>query len=250
MAVSPGMDKAVVVRELADGRTDPHRRAGPRHRRGVRAQGLDRGRRPRARSRATASRQAGRAALKRLLAEHEAARQGFAEAPAAFADQHRDWGERETSTRRRRSHAPDPLQRAGKPAGWRWRGAGTRTASRSVAMSWSRPASGCARISNLAQMGPRVAQNWDRFLTGGDRGGFVPTPAASGPEGARDRVRRRCAIWARVWAMWCCAAAAFWKAWSRRKSAWAGRRAPARSCCASRCNGCGGITMNWASPRG
>ncbi len=41
----------------------------------------------------------------------------------------------------------------------------------------------------LAQMGPRVAQNWDRFLTGADRGGFRPDAGgAEGPRAARDRV--------------------------------------------------------------
>lgn len=41
----------------------------------------------------------------------------------------------------------------------------------------------------LAQMGPRVAQNWDRFLTAGDRGGFRPESGlAEGPRAARDRV--------------------------------------------------------------
>lgn len=41
----------------------------------------------------------------------------------------------------------------------------------------------------MAQMGPRVAQNWDRFLTGADRGGFQPDNGlAEGPRAARDRV--------------------------------------------------------------
>jgi hypothetical protein len=41
----------------------------------------------------------------------------------------------------------------------------------------------------LAQMGPRVAQNWDRFLTAGDRGGFRgDVGMAEGPRAARDRV--------------------------------------------------------------
>ncbi|MDA7964502.1 DUF6456 domain-containing protein [Ruegeria sp.] len=43
----------------------------------------------------------------------------------------------------------------------------------------------------LAQIGPQVAQNWDRFLTGGGRGGFdSSTPMASGSSGARDRVAK------------------------------------------------------------
>ncbi len=40
----------------------------------------------------------------------------------------------------------------------------------------------------VGQMGPRVAQNWDRFLTMGDRGTFRPESGGFGPEGARDRV--------------------------------------------------------------
>ena len=41
----------------------------------------------------------------------------------------------------------------------------------------------------LAQMGPRVAQDWDRFLTGADRGPARPAGAqALGPRAARDRV--------------------------------------------------------------
>ncbi len=40
-----------------------------------------------------------------------------------------------------------------------------------------------------AQMGPRVGQNWDRFLTGGDRGGFLNDAGlAEGPRAARERV--------------------------------------------------------------
>ena len=42
----------------------------------------------------------------------------------------------------------------------------------------------------IAQMGPRVAQNWDRFLTSGDRGGFGSGGGpAEGPRAARDRVQ-------------------------------------------------------------
>jgi hypothetical protein len=38
-------------------------------------------------------------------------------------------------------------------------------------------------------MGPRVGQNWDRFLTGGDRGGFLnDSGLAEGPRAARARV--------------------------------------------------------------
>ena len=41
----------------------------------------------------------------------------------------------------------------------------------------------------LAQMGARITQNWDRFLVGGDRGGFAPdSGVGSGPDAARQRV--------------------------------------------------------------
>ena len=41
----------------------------------------------------------------------------------------------------------------------------------------------------LAQMGPKVSQNWERFLTGGARGGYVPDGDVSGgPSVARQRV--------------------------------------------------------------
>ncbi|MGB3147111.1 MAG: DUF6456 domain-containing protein, partial [Paracoccaceae bacterium] len=41
----------------------------------------------------------------------------------------------------------------------------------------------------LAQMGPKVAQNWDRFLTASDRGNFRPdTGGGDGPSRARERV--------------------------------------------------------------
>ncbi|SPJ29795.1 DUF6456 domain-containing protein [Falsiruegeria mediterranea] len=43
----------------------------------------------------------------------------------------------------------------------------------------------------LAQMGPNVAQNWDRFLTGGGRNGFAPeSDAGHGSMDARNRVSR------------------------------------------------------------
>jgi len=187
LAIAPAMKKAVVVRELPDGRT-------------VRTAVLDREIAEafvvkdwiESRSAGKVARyglsQAGRGALKRLLAQREAEKQGFSEAPAAFGDQHRVWGEREvrqgdarTSKRIRYNVIESPLaalarrkDRDGKPfltddlvvAGERLR-----------------------EDFELAQMGPRVAQNWDRFLTGGDGGGFR-SGGGSGPEGARDRVAK------------------------------------------------------------
>ncbi|KCV83627.1 hypothetical protein ATO10_02665 [Actibacterium atlanticum] len=130
--------------------------------------------------------QAGRAALRRLLAEDDKAKAGFAEAPTPFAEQHRVWGERpvmeptDDSPRNMRFNlAESPLallarrkDRDGNPfltpdlvaAGERLR-----------------------EDFELAQMGTRVTQNWDRFLTGGDKG-FGGGGPGMGPAGARDRV--------------------------------------------------------------
>ena len=134
---------------------------------------------------------AGRAALRRLLAEeegHRAAAPGLAEAQSPFAEQHRIWAERQIPApgedrprRMRYNLAESPLavlarrrDKEGEPfltpdlvaAGERLR-----------------------EDFELAQMGPRVAQNWERFLTGADRGGVQPDSGlAEGPRRARDRV--------------------------------------------------------------
>ncbi|MCV2881033.1 DUF6456 domain-containing protein [Actibacterium sp. XHP0104] len=129
--------------------------------------------------------QAGRMALKRLLAVERGEADGFAEAASPFAEQHRDWGQRAVMgeggvTQQRYNIAESPLaglarrkDKSGQPfltpdlvaAGERLR-----------------------EDFELAQMGPRVTQNWDKFLTGTDRGGFSGHGPAEGPRGARERV--------------------------------------------------------------
>lgn len=128
----------------------------------------------------------GRAALKRLLIQ--TAKDGFAEAVQPFAEQHREWGEREIveqgsdeNRRLKTNLSESPL----------------------VALSRRRDKDGKPFLSDelvaagerlredfeLAQMGPSVAQNWERFLTGGDRGGFAGgNGLAEGPRAARERV--------------------------------------------------------------
>jgi hypothetical protein len=129
----------------------------------------------------------GRAALSEMLGEETGAAPGFAEAQAGFAGQHREWEHRvvgvgQAGRRRIRYNAAEsPLtalarrkDRDGKPF-----------------LSFELVAAGerLREDFELAQMGPRVAQNWDRFLTGGDRGGFGADPNASrGAESARERV--------------------------------------------------------------
>ncbi|MHA6262008.1 DUF6456 domain-containing protein [Arenibacterium sp. CAU 1754] len=138
---------------------------------------------------------AGRSALSRMLAEQENrmrkdSEHGFAEAQTPFGGQRGNWGEKTmddpVSGRQRKMRynmAESPLialarrkDKDGKPflddslvhAGERLR-----------------------EDFELSQMGTRIAQNWDRFLTGGARGGFAPDSAVcNGPSAARDRVAR------------------------------------------------------------
>lgn len=107
---------------------------------------------------------AGRKALKRLVAGQEQTR--FPEYERnAFAEQHREWGERNEiseaagrSARRRATIADSPLvalsRRKGKD--------GTVFLSAELVAAGER----LREDFELSQMGPRITQNWDRFLTG------------------------------------------------------------------------------------
>lgn len=132
---------------------------------------------------------AGRSALSEMIEEDEGQPQrGLAEAPAEFADQHRVWGERtihdnETGQPRkvRYNLAESPLTALAR----RRDKDGTPFLSDDLVSAGER----LREDFELAQMGPRVAQNWDRFLTGGARGGFaMDSGVGNGPEGARNRV--------------------------------------------------------------
>ncbi|MCV2872901.1 DUF6456 domain-containing protein [Defluviimonas sp. WL0050] len=130
---------------------------------------------------------AGRAMLKRLLAQDQATRNpGFAEAQSPFAEQHRDWEERnvadpgaENQRRVRYNLAESPLTVLAR----RKEKDGNPFLSPELVAAGER----LREDFELAQMGPRVAQNWDRFLTAGDRGAF--SGGVGGGSGqARDRV--------------------------------------------------------------
>jgi hypothetical protein len=125
----------------------------------------------------------GRAALKRLLAETKGS-----ENDQGFAEQHRDWGvksvlqsESGTVRKHRYNLAESPLaglarrkDKDGKPF-----------LSETLVAAGER----LREDFELAQMGPRVTQNWDRFLTAGTDGGSLSADQrATGPEGARARV--------------------------------------------------------------
>lgn len=129
--------------------------------------------------------QTGRSAINRMLAEAENHAQGFAEAPTPFAAQHRVMGEKSV-----------PAARHEKPARVKY----NTSESPLTALARRRDKDGQRFLSDdmvaagerlredfeLAQMGPRVAQNWDNFLTGGAQGGL----RAGGNDGA-DMARKR-----------------------------------------------------------
>lgn len=132
---------------------------------------------------------AGRSALKRLLAEEQSARApGLAEAQTPFGGQHRVWGERAVAEpgagaprRMRYNLAESPLDLLAR----RKDKDGTPFLAPELVAAGER----LREDFELAQMGPRVAQNWDRFLTAGaDRGALAAGGAESGSAKARDRV--------------------------------------------------------------
>jgi hypothetical protein len=131
---------------------------------------------------------AGRAALKRLLDGERVAGRGFAEARTPFAEQHRIWEERnvmeagaEHPRRMRYNLAESPFAALAR----------RRDKDGKLFLEPDLVAAGerLREDFELAQMGPRIAQNWDRFLTGAERGTFAPTDGpAQGPANARARV--------------------------------------------------------------
>lgn len=192
LAVASEMEKAVVVRDAPDGSTT---RTAVVDRPIAQAMALKEwitcpkpGRISRYKISA-----AGRSALGQLLAEQENSRRsetdlGFAEAQTPFGDQHRSWGEKSVST----------------PSGTR-RVRYNMTESPLTALARRRDKDGNPFLSDdlvhagerlredfeLAQMGPRVAQNWERFLTSGERGGFQPDAGlGKGSTAAWERVSK------------------------------------------------------------
>lgn len=129
---------------------------------------------------------AGRAFLKRLMIEES--NSGFAESQQSFAGQHRSWGEREipseNSNRSRRvkfNLAESPLTILAR----RKDKNGEPFLTDDLVASGER----LREDFELAQMGPRLTQNWEGFLTAGSKPSFNPDDLkGSGPTAARDRV--------------------------------------------------------------
>ena len=125
----------------------------------------------------------GRAALKRMLVED-----GEADLASdnAFQDQHRIYELRKLADSNgevqhiRFNLAESPLSQLGRRRG-----------QNGVAFLSSDLVEAGERLREdfeLAQMGQRVTQNWDSFLTSGSRGSLNTNSSAEGPAAARDRV--------------------------------------------------------------
>lgn len=133
---------------------------------------------------------AGRAALKRYLAEDSAARRSKGQVDMdGFQEQHIEWDEKQVSdadgqggqTTMRYNVAESPLTMLAR----RKDRDGKAFLDNDLVQAGER----FREDFELAQMGPRVAQNWDRFLTSGDRGAFGPDAGiGEGPQAARKRV--------------------------------------------------------------
>ena len=189
LAIAPDLEKAVVLREFPDGQ---QARTGVVDRAVAQAFALKDWIACRKKGRVTTYEitSAGRGALKRMIDDSDQARQahqaGLAEAAMPFANQHRIWGERQiedggASRKIRYNLAESPLAVLGRRR--------DKDGKPFLENDLIRAAERLREDFELAQMGPRLAQNWERFLTAGDRGGFRPDSGhGEGPGRARDRV--------------------------------------------------------------
>ncbi|MGB7242303.1 MAG: DUF6456 domain-containing protein [Sulfitobacter sp.] len=115
---------------------------------------------------------------------------GFAEAQMPFADQHRSWGEKtlhdadsDQPRRVRYNLGESPLTSLARRRG--------KDGAPFLDEGLVRAGERLREDFELAQMGPRIAQNWDRFVTPNGRGGFAPdSGVGDGPSAARKRVSK------------------------------------------------------------
>ena len=186
LAVAPDLEKAVVVREMPDGRSV---RTAVMDRAVAQAMALKEWiacDAPAARIARYAITTPGRAALKRLLAE-DAPRGEEAFDVGGFAEAHREWGHREVEEDGR-SHAVR-YNLAESPLAVLAR---RRDAEGKPFLDDELVAAGerLREDFELAQMAPRTTQNWERFLTAGTQGRGAPRATGlDGPSEARRRVQ-------------------------------------------------------------
>lgn len=184
LAVARDMENAVVVRDTPDGRTVRTAVVG---RAIAEAMALKewlvcaaKGRISRYKITAT-----GRAALKRILASETATNAPEDVAADPFGAQHRDFEEAEVGGRKRKTRfnlSESPLQSLARRK--------DRNGAPFLAEDLVAAGERLREDFELAQLGPRVTQNWDRFLTTGDRPSSNSGAGMSGSDAARERVQR------------------------------------------------------------
>jgi hypothetical protein len=191
LAVAPTMEKAVVLREVVPGRQN---RIAVVDRDVAHAFALQEwiGCERAGKIACYTITAVGRAALKRLLSEDRRERapaEGFAEAPSPFQEQHRLFAERSVmaedgSGQRslRFNLAESPLSVLGRKR--------DRDGAAYLTADLIEAGERLREDFELAQMGPRVAQNWEWFLTVGGNRGIGGRGPAEGPTDARSRVAK------------------------------------------------------------
>ncbi|WP_239031810.1 DUF6456 domain-containing protein [Paroceanicella profunda] len=134
---------------------------------------------------------AGRAALERMLAQDTIRRRetaGFAEARTPFAMQHQEDALRLVSGEGREGPREVVVNAAESPLAWLAR----RSGPKGEAFLSRRELEAGERLREdfeRANLGPRVTQDWERFLTAGTQGGEAGGRGPSGgPAAARERV--------------------------------------------------------------
>jgi hypothetical protein len=134
--------------------------------------------------------QAGKAALKRLLDEDRRRRQaaGFAETATGFQAQHAVYGDAQL-TDEEGHRRPMRVNLAESPLAALSRRKGS-DGKPFLAADLIQAGERLREDFERAQMGPRVGQNWERFLTAGAHGGGFSGDSglAEGPRAARERV--------------------------------------------------------------
>ncbi len=192
LAVAPNMEKAVVLREVVPGRQN---RIAVVERDVAHAFALLEwiGCEKAGKIACYTITAVGRAALKRLLADERGARSeraGFAEAPSPFQEQHRCFADRLVAAedgsgvkKLRFNLAESPLSVLGRKR--------DKDGSSYLNPHLVEAGERLREDFELAQMGPRVTQNWERFLTAGGTRGVTPGRGpAEGPSDARARVAK------------------------------------------------------------
>lgn len=188
LAVAAEMEKAVIVRDGAAGQAT---RTGVVGRSIAEALALKEWIAPKQSGRITrySITAAGRAALENMMeASPEQTIPGFADSQAPFGEQHREWGDKvlpDTDTgrprRMRYNLAESPLTALARRR--------DKNGENFLADELVTVGERLREDFELAQMGPRVAQNWDSFLTAGAQGTYKPdSGVGDGPSNARKRV--------------------------------------------------------------